>query len=159
MTLVQEINGGIGESGSFKGPSGRMLKISDKWSNPTKVWRAGSIPFVDLFPGPLRSRMQQARKKTFEAEHMSIVAEEQRRTGDSDEKAARREALDSLLKNWSNDVGGICDIIGWHDGETQVAVLLPPDAEGSSLASQTPLASYRLRRDFGVIASAGTFFF
>ncbi|SPO40259.1 related to Tripeptidyl-peptidase II [Pseudozyma flocculosa] len=59
---------------SLKSPfTGRTIKVSSRWSNPSGEWKVGFKAAYDLWPGELVSRRSAERKKAFDVSHQALL--------------------------------------------------------------------------------------
>jgi tripeptidyl-peptidase II len=63
------------EEGCIVGLYGRRMKLNPAWTNPSGDWRVGAKASFELFPGGLRSRIKEERKKRWdEAQRAAVTA-------------------------------------------------------------------------------------
>ncbi|KAK9867034.1 hypothetical protein WJX84_006426, partial [Apatococcus fuscideae] len=60
--------------GCIQGLYGNMLKLNSAWSNPSGKWHVGAKRAFELYPGPLKKRMQVRRKERWDV-HQSRAIE------------------------------------------------------------------------------------
>lgn len=60
---------------AVQGLSGRRLILSSAWNNPSGTYHVGIKHAYDVFPAPLKKRVQRERAKAVSKEHDKLVAE------------------------------------------------------------------------------------
>ncbi|KAG0329317.1 tripeptidyl-peptidase II Tpp2 [Dissophora globulifera] len=147
------------------GLTGRKLRLSKHWKNPTGEYRLGLKRAYDLFPEDLKGRIKKERLEEFQKKHFALVAkvqeeqaaflkahptlsdEEQRTKADF---AARLDVLKDNLKNFS-DPGPVYDCVVFHDGSVWRAVV---DAkEDGDLRDAPALTNYKTERKYATFSN------
>lgn len=111
------------------GNTSRRLKINPIWENPTGEWRVGWKAAYELFPGGLKSRMKEERKKHWQeqqrqaltAASAALSAHQKDFSGKLDDAQKKeREELEIRLQMLTDmayeDGGPIIECVVWHDG-------------------------------------------
>ncbi|EPY53178.1 tripeptidyl-peptidase II Tpp2 [Schizosaccharomyces cryophilus OY26] len=152
---------------TVQGRSGRTLKLSKEWKNPTKKWRVGCKLGYDFFPSDLRERLQgletedmnkNNRKLLQDAteEYAKFKAENPETPTDKDKllKLKELEARIECLKQFSDDFkknGPLFDIITFHDGEHWQVVV--DTSQSGDLVQQKPLRPFSVAQEWGTFGS------
>ncbi|KAF9901893.1 tripeptidyl-peptidase II Tpp2 [Lobosporangium transversale] len=147
------------------GLTGRKLRLSKDWKNPTGEYRIGIKRAFNLFPVELTDRIKKERLAEFQKKHFLLVAkiqdelaafleshptlteEEQRTKADFN---ARLEALKDSLKNYS-DPGPVYDCVVFHDGEVWRAVI--DTNEDGDLRDAPVLTDYKIERQYATFSN------
>ncbi|KAJ3351651.1 tripeptidyl-peptidase II Tpp2 [Allomyces javanicus] len=131
---------------TVKGLSGRTLHLNADWSIPSKTVRLGIKRGLDLFPGPVQSRVTADAKHTLLEQHAQLDAKV--RGADKTTDETKKEDLDALksLADAVDPVGPVYDVIAFHDGTHWRVVV--DTAENGKLESQPALASYRFEHQY-----------
>ncbi|KAI8603041.1 subtilase family-domain-containing protein [Dissophora ornata] len=147
------------------GLTGRKLRLSKKWTNPSGEYRIGIKRAYDLFPEDLKERIKKERLAEFQKEHFALVAkvqeelasflkthpslteEDQRTKADYN---ARLEVLKDSIKNFS-DPGPVYDCVVFHDGKVWRAAV---DAkEDGDLRGAPLLTDYKTERQYATFSN------
>lgn len=128
---------------AIKSPyTGRTIKVSSKWSNPSGEWKIGFKKAFDLFPGELVKRRTAERKRAFEVSQQALLCQAQNElyafenasASDSaakkdegkalqkEELKAKIQVLKQLASNYS-DQGPLIEAVVFHDGKHWRAVV------------------------------------
>ena len=134
------------EDGYITGLLGTPLRINPAWKNPSGKWHVGARPAYDLFPGPLKSRIKEERKKKFDKKQREAVtaatkalaafesAQSEKTTTitpptppttvakEKEELEARIKILEELSGAYE-DKGPMVEAVVWNDGQTWWAAL------------------------------------
>ncbi|MCH7725669.1 MAG: S8 family serine peptidase, partial [Planctomycetes bacterium] len=144
----------------IEGLTGKKLKVSKRWKNPTGDFHVGLKRAFELFPARLISRLKKKRKEAWDERQRSLLIKLQREIADWDSKhkkpnkaekktraelAARLEQLKQLQKQF-DDPGPIYDCVVFHDGKVWRAAI-DTDEDGD-LGDEKLLANYRLQRQY-----------
>lgn len=129
------------------GLSGRTLKLSDTWTNPTGKFRVGLKAAFDIFPGPLVSRLKATRaelRAKIEAEQEAALLQQiSSHLKDSPahtEATAQLKSLKALFAAYA-DNGPVLDCVSFHDGKHWRAVI--DCKEDGDLTDAKPMAAYK----------------
>ncbi|WBW72871.1 tripeptidyl-peptidase II Tpp2 [Schizosaccharomyces osmophilus] len=160
-------NGTSNEYISVQGRSGRTLKLSKKWKNPSKKWRVGCKFGYDFFPSDLRKRLQgletedmnkNNRKLLQETteEYAKFKAETPEIPTDKDkllklkELEARIECLKEFGEKFEKN-GPLYDIVTFHDGEHWHVVV--DASQSGDLTEQKPLRPFSVAQEWNTFGS------
>ncbi len=152
------------ENNELTGLSGRKLKLSAEWKNPSGEFRLGMKSGFELLPPELVTVIKAEREKEFKAEqqlHRAKLShklsswkaehpkpkDEQKK--EQEELEAQVKLIDELLKDYS-DPGPIYDCVVFHDGEHHRAVI-DTDEDGD-LAEEDVLTNFRVERKYDTFA-------
>ncbi|KNE68540.1 hypothetical protein AMAG_12708 [Allomyces macrogynus ATCC 38327] len=107
-------------------------------SSPTKP-----TPRLDLFPGPIQSRVTADAKHTLLEQHAQLDAKVRGASSEKTNDETKKEDLDALksLADAVDPIGPVYDVLTFHDGTHWRVVV--DTAETGKLESQPALASYR----------------
>ncbi|CAL8469996.1 g9538 [Coccomyxa elongata] len=159
------------EEGYITGLYGNKLKVNPDWKNPSGLWHVGAKRAFELFPGGLKKRSKQERKKRWEEKQREAVtactaAVASHRKGDAAagdgkevlEELELRAKLLADLEDKYDDLGAMLDCVVWHDGEVSRAALdtselYEPGSTTGALENFKPLTNYRIERQYGVFSS------
>ena len=148
-----------------QGLTGRTLKLSPTWANPSGQFYLGLKPAYSLFPGPLVSRMKRERRKRWDEAHRKTEEALRSRLADwssehpkptTEEKKARAD-LETQLKQLKvvaqqyDDPGPIFDCLVFYDGAAWRAAV-DTDEDGD-LAEEKLLTNFRAERQFATFDS------
>ena len=61
------------QNGEIVGLSGRVIKTNLKWRNPTNQYRLGLKRAFELYPGDLKDRVKEVRKKQWMIQHREVT--------------------------------------------------------------------------------------
>lgn len=144
----------------IQGLSGRVLRLNPKWMNPSGEYRVGIKCAYELWPKPLITRVQEERKKSFDAAQRLLTAEiratlsklEPVDKNSTPEQKKAREDAEALLehvaetsKNYA-DPGPVLDCVVFHDGQCWRAAV---DVEEKGDLMTTPaMTDYRREKQF-----------
>ncbi|XP_067903198.1 tripeptidyl-peptidase 2-like [Heterodontus francisci] len=144
------------KDGILVGLSGRTLKVPADWINPSERYHIGIKNAFELYPTPLKERIQQERReKQWDPSHRIAVAEAHRRLNDFNKNSTNLsqeekliledlqcqvEQLDLLEKKYT-DLGPVYDCLVWHDGNCWRACV--DTSECGDLSSCRVLRNYR----------------
>lgn len=147
---------------SFTGLSGRQLSIG-KVDNPSGKFKLGLKRSFELFPEPLKDRIEKERKEKFDIKQNELVTSLQRdinecknntlKKGNNKPKnnfllpselEARLEFLTSLE---NSDPGPVHDIVLWKDSQDVWRVVVDITETGD-LTKAKVLCDYKLERQF-----------
>ncbi|CAL7943225.1 unnamed protein product [Xylocopa violacea] len=148
--------------GYIHGITGRKLKVPSTWKNPTGQYHIGTKNLYSLYPGKLRERVLQERKKRlWDNSHKSALAEASRQLQEfeaknsqlttlkerleKEELEARVEILNNMEKKYS-DVGPTYDCVVFHDGEVWRACI--DTSEEGNLEAGVFLGEYSATREY-----------
>lgn len=135
---------GEAEGGAIKGASGRLLRPSPSWDNPSNEWRVGAFQLFAMLPGGVVSRLKSARRKRWaEAQGRALAAAAaalaahdaaagglpaSQQSGAQQRRRAELEARLQALKDADkaaadSDPGPVVDAVAWRDsaGEWRAA--------------------------------------
>jgi len=165
-----------GDYVTIKSISGKQLKLSKDWTNPSGKWHVGVKPEFDLYPNGLKKRVKGELKKKFlenqkkrEAKLARKIAELKgcKSVGSSDDNKssddkksepkpdlddlqAQLECLRSLMGTY-DPPGRIFDVVVFNDGKNWRAVV-DTKCDGD-LSGAKPMADYRLEHQYGTFSS------
>lgn len=127
--------------GCIKGVYGNTLLLNPDWQNPTGKWHVGAKPAFDVFPGGLKSRIKEERRRrldeqqrgamtaatsalaAFNKQHPAAkVGADPELKKEKEELEARVKLLEELGGKF-DDLGPMIDCVVWHDGEQWLAAL------------------------------------
>ncbi|KAI1315389.1 tripeptidyl-peptidase II Tpp2 [Mortierella claussenii] len=147
------------------GLTGRKLRLSKEWKNPSGEYRIGIKRAYDLFPEDLADRIKKERLAEFQKEHFLLVAKVQDELAaflkahptlsEDDQRAkadynTRLEILKDSLKNFS-DPGPVYDCVVFHDGKVWRAVV---DAkEDGDLRDAPALTDFKTERQYATFSN------
>ncbi|XP_076246823.1 tripeptidyl-peptidase 2-like isoform X2 [Calliopsis andreniformis] len=148
--------------GYINGITGRKLKVPSNWVNPTGQYHIGVKNLYSLYPGKLKERVLQERKKRlwdscqktalaeatrelqeFEAKNPQLTTLEERLK--KEELEARVEVLNNIEKKY-NDLGPTYDCIVFHDGDVWRACI--DTSEEGNLEAGVCLGEYSSTRQY-----------
>jgi tripeptidyl-peptidase-2 len=145
---------------TLTGISGKTLKVSKQWKNPTGEFRLGLKRQVDLYPGGVAKRAAARRKEAFEKKHNILLAEAVNNLKEwelkhpkpsTPEELSEQANLESIvaylnkeMENYEDDL--FYDVVVFHDGQDYRAVL--DLCQNGDLTSVKPLADYKLYREY-----------
>ena len=165
------------ENGCITGVLGRKLQVNPEWKNPSGEWRVGAKPAFDLFPGGLKQRIKEERKKKFDEQQRAAVTEATtslaafesanggRTPASSPALVKQREELETKVKLLEEmagkyeDQGPLVEAVVWNDGERWVAALDTSDfhplgsEKGCLLNFGEPMTNFRDCRRFGTFSA------
>lgn len=145
----------------LKGLTGRELRVSEDWNNPTGKYHLGMKAGYELFPGRAIPRLRGERRKEwdieyrkaldgaqrelkqFEDSHQKINREQKKHR---DELAQRVKQLRKLASDWE-DPGPIYDCVVFHDGGRWRAVV--DTKQDGDLTNEKVLTNYRDQHEHG----------
>uniref|UniRef100_UPI00398F64E6 tripeptidyl-peptidase 2-like n=1 Tax=Pristiophorus japonicus TaxID=55135 RepID=UPI00398F64E6 len=155
------------KDGILVGLSGRILKIPPDWINPSEKYHIGIKNAFELYPTPLKERIQQERReKQWDPAHRVAVAEAHRRLNDFNKSSTtlsqeeklvledlqcQVDQLDMLEKKYA-DLGPVYDCLVWHDGETWRACI--DTSECGDLSNCRVLRSYREGHEYAQLGKS-----
>ncbi|XP_071798150.1 tripeptidyl-peptidase 2-like isoform X2 [Asterias amurensis] len=156
------------KDGEVTGLTGRKLQIPPSWQNPTNRYHIGVKNVYELYPKPLKERIQKERReKLWDPLHRVALAEAIRRLDAfdnahshptkqeeklaRDDLAAQVDLLTTSDKKY-NDPGPVYDCVVFHDGETWRAVV--DTSETGDLASCVVLTSYKESQQYAAFSLA-----
>jgi tripeptidyl-peptidase-2 len=144
----------------LQGLTGRSLKLSADWANPSGKFHLGLKSAYSLFPGPLVSRMKRERRKRWDEAHRKTEEalrsqlsgwNGEHRKPTAEEKKGRAD-LETRLKQLKvvaqqyDDPGPIYDCLVFYDGGAWRAVV-DTDEDGD-LAEEKLLTNFHAEREF-----------
>jgi len=144
----------------LQGLTGRTLKLSPAWANPSGQFHLGLKSAYDLFPGPLVSRMKrerrkgwdEAHRKTEEALRSQLSGWNLKHPKPTAEKKKARADLETRLTQLKvvaqqyDDPGPLFDCLVFYDGAAWRAAV-DTDEDGD-LAEEELLTNFRAERQF-----------
>ena len=119
----------VNEDGTVPGIGDRKLRVNPSWVNPSGEYRVGIKRASELYPSPLKDRVDAERKKQWMLRQKNLemvlqkeLSETQSKSigANADEVADDLKARIALMKNFEkdrNDPGPIYDCLVFHDGE------------------------------------------
>jgi len=150
------------DTNTVVGLSGRTLTLGN-WKVPTGKVRLGLKRAFEIFPGGLKRRIKEERKREFDEKHRKAATEAQRALGEweashkSPSEAERREKKDleaviealSEANDQYDDPGPVWDCVVFHDGAKWRAVV---DTESKGdLTRSAPMTNYRDERQYATV--------
>ena len=147
------------------GASGRTLRVSADWKNPSGKWRTGVKPEFELYPKGLVRRVKAEYAKKFnerarvrDAGLRAKLAELKAGSGDGGDERnaavkdieAQIAALKSLVSEYDYP-GRLFDVVAYSDGTRWWVVV--DTTEDGDLRGITPLTNYRDQNKYGTFSS------
>ena len=144
------------ESGCIKGVLGNSLRVNPEWKNPSGQWHVGAKPAFQLFPGGLKQRIKEERRRKFDEQQRIAVTEATAALAafesangkapnapalikQKEELEARVKLLEDLAGKYE-DQGPMVEAVVWHDGDRWVAALDTSDFYQFSNSTTTTAA-------------------
>lgn len=165
------------ESGYIQGILGNPLRVNPDWKNPTGQWHVGAKPAFQLFPGGLKQRTKEERRRKFDEQQRVAVTQAtaalaafEAANGKSptapvlvkekEELEARIKLLEDLAGKYE-DQGPMVEAVVWHDGDRWVAALDTSDfssngaeaSKGALADFGEPLTNFRDSRRYGTFSA------
>lgn len=150
--------------GRLIGFSGRSLKVSPSWINPSGQFHVGWKAAYEFFPGALVTRLKSERRKEFDKEQKTLVTKLRRQIAafdsakpkpkdgvDKAELTARLQQLLAAGKGF-NDPGPVFDCVVFHDGKSFRASV-DTDEDGD-FSDEALLTNYRDENKYGTFGDS-----
>jgi len=148
---------------SIKGLTGKDLKLSKEWSNPTGKWHVGAKAEFDLYPKNIIRRIKKDKAKKFlqtQTEREAALLRQISALESADEggKEAKAETTQDLkdqlaalrtLVGEYNYPGRVFDVVVFHDGTRHLCVV-DTSADGD-LTTATPMADFKHAQQYAAI--------
>ena len=151
----------------IEGLTGRKLKLSAEWTNPSGEFHLGIKSAYELFPGPLVSRIKKERREKWDIEQRQGRQKVQEKLKDWNEKHKNKsnvtsseidlledlKAQDKYLQDFASkyeDVGPIYDCVSFFDGKTWRGAI--DTEETGDFTAVSTLADYSLEHEYGTLS-------
>nr|NP_594951.1 tripeptidyl-peptidase II Tpp2 [Schizosaccharomyces pombe]Q9UT05.1 RecName: Full=Tripeptidyl-peptidase 2 homolog; Short=TPP-2; AltName: Full=Multicorn protease [Schizosaccharomyces pombe 972h-]CAB55179.1 tripeptidyl-peptidase II Tpp2 [Schizosaccharomyces pombe] len=152
---------------TITGRSGRTLKLSKEWKNPSKKWKVGCKLAYEFFPKDLRKRLQKLETEDMNKSNRKLLqdaTDEYAKFKDKFPEApldkdnlqtqkeleARIECLKQLAEKFDNP-GPLYDVVVFHDGE-HWRVVIDSDQTGD-IYLHKPLADFNVAQEWSTFGS------
>jgi len=152
----------------IEGLTGRKLKLSAEWTNPSGEFHLGIKSAYELFPGPLVSRIKKERREKWDIEQRQGRKKVQEKLKDWNEKHKNKsnvtsseidlledlKAQDKYLQDFASnyeDVGPIYDCVSFFDGKTWRGAI--DTEETGDFTAVSTLADYSLEHEYGTLSN------